>query len=51
MLIEMTFSGNMHFWLVYIGHRELEGNTTVGREVETLSPVFTSVHGDFFLWP
>jgi hypothetical protein len=46
MLIEITFAGNMHFGLVYIGHRELEGNTTIGREVETLSPVVTSVHGD-----
>jgi hypothetical protein len=46
MLIEIIFAGNMHFGLVDIGHRELEGNTAVGREVETLSPVFACIHGD-----
>jgi hypothetical protein len=51
MLIEMPLAVRMHFVLVDIGHRKLEGYTTVGREVVTLSPVFTSIHGDLLPWP
>lgn len=48
MLVVITFASEKHFALVDIGYKSLEGNATVGRNMEALSVIITiygtSVH-------
>jgi hypothetical protein len=44
MMVEMTFDRDKRFKLIDIGHRGIEGNTTVPR---TMNDVFLTIHGSF----
>jgi hypothetical protein len=44
----ITFTGNMHFGLVDIGHRGLKGSTAVGKGNKPFSTVIQTTHGAIF---